>query len=155
MEEDLDDCWCDIWISRQLLTARLHHRSWPLVALHGLGSLALLLACIAVLVILLFHGQLLAASGLGVALLIYEVGCVALLLWIGRVAASGLGQLGSGLGPRDRPIGLAAAWRLLPWLPLAQLVYGMATVRALLTRRVEWRGVIYRVRRAGVFAEPN
>jgi hypothetical protein len=144
------------WIARQLLTARLHHRAWPLVALHGLGSLVLLLACLVVVVILVLQGQLLAAGLLGAALVLYELGCVALLLWIGRVAGRALAALGPGrgaasdVGPRDGPTGLASAWRLLRWLPLAQLVYGMATVRAALARRVEWRGVIYRVRRGGV-----
>ena len=35
--------WKDLvpWISRQLLTARLHHPAWPLVALHGVLSFAL------------------------------------------------------------------------------------------------------------------
>ena len=146
------------WIARQLLTARLHHRAWPLVALHGLGSLALLLACLVVVATLLLQGQPLAAGVLGASLVLYEFGCVALLLWIGRVAASGLERLGGGLGSNESPKGLARrvakgfedVWRLLRWLPLAQLVYGMATVRAALAWRVEWRGVIYRVRRGGV-----
>ena len=30
-------------------------------------------------------------------------------------------------------------------LPLAQFVYGIATLRAQLARRVEWSGVVYRV----------
>jgi hypothetical protein len=46
--------------------------------------------------------------------------------------------------------GFADSWHLLRWLPLAQLVYGMATVRAAVAWRVEWRGVVYRVRRGGV-----
>jgi len=159
---DRDDSIClrplTRWIARQLLTARLHHRAWPLVALHGLGSLVLLLACLVVVVILVLQGQLLAAGLLGAALVLYELGCVALLLWIGRVAAKGLEPLGGGLGCNEGPKGLDGrvakgfvdACRLLRWLPLAQLVYGMATVRAALARRVEWRGVIYRVRRGGV-----
>ena len=144
------------WIARQLLTARLHHRAWPLVALHGLGSLVLLLACLAELLVLLLHGQLPAASGLGAALLLYEFGCVGLLLWIGQVAGRALAALvpgrgaASDVGPRDGPTGLASAWRLLRWLPLTQLVYGIATVRAALARRVEWRGVVYEVRSGGV-----
>jgi hypothetical protein len=146
------------WIARQLLTARLHHRAWPLVALHGLGSLALLLACLVVVATLVLQGQPLAAGVLGASLVLYELGCVALLLWIGRVAASGLEPLGGGFGSNESPKGLARrvakgfedVWCLLRWLPLAQLVYGMATVRAALAWRVEWRGVVYRVRRGGV-----
>lgn len=83
------------WIARQLLTARLHHRALPLVALHGLGSLALLLACLVVVATLVLQGQPLEAGVLGASLVLYELGCVALLLWIGRVAASALQPLGA------------------------------------------------------------
>jgi hypothetical protein len=121
------------WISRQLLTARLHHPAWPLVALHS--SLAALLA-----------GRLAEAGLLLAALLGYELGCVALLLLIEAVAARALQPLGGRLPPQD----LAHAWRLLRWLPLTQWVYGLATLRAALARRVEWRGVHYRVRGRGV-----
>ena len=62
------------------------------------------------------------------------------------VAARGLAPLGGRLPPQD----LAHAWRLLRWLPLTQWVYGLATLRAALARRVEWRGVHYRVRGRGV-----
>ena len=89
----------------------------------------------------------LAAAGLLLAAtLAYELGCVALLLLIEAVAANALRTLAGGL---PRP-GLAEAWLLLRWLPLAQWVYGLATLRAALARRVEWRGVHYRVEGRGV-----
>ena len=134
------------WISRQLLTARLHHPAWPLVALHGLGSaLLVLVAALAALAALLL-GRLADGGLLLAALLAYELGCVALLLLIEAVAARALQPLGGRLPPPD----LAHAWRLLRWLPLAQWVYGLATLRAALARRVEWRGVHYRVQGRGV-----
>jgi hypothetical protein len=80
------------------------------------------------------------------ALLAYELGCVALLLLIESVACRSLRPLGSQLPPQD----LAHAWQLLRWLPLAQWVYGLATLRASLARRVEWRGVHYEVLGRGV-----
>ncbi|MCP9804996.1 glycosyltransferase family 2 protein [Cyanobium sp. T1B-Tous] len=134
------------WISRQLLTARLHHPAWPLVALHGLGTWLLLLLALAALLLALLEGQLAAAGVLLAAVVAYELGCVALLLLIEAVASRALRPLAEGL---PRP-GLAEAWRLLRWLPLAQWVYGLATLRAALARRVEWRGVHYRVEGRGV-----
>ena len=134
------------WISRQLLTARLHHPAWLLVALHGLGSWLLLLAVLAALLVALCLGLWAAAAGLLAALLAYELGCVALLLLIESVACQSLRPLGGQLSPQD----LAHAWELLRWLPLAQWVYGLATLRASLARRVEWRGVHYEVRGRGV-----
>jgi hypothetical protein len=134
------------WISRQLLTARLHHPAWPLVALHGLGSALLVLVALLAALAALLLGRLADGGLLLVALLGYELGCVALLLLIEAVAARALQPLGGRLPPPD----LAHAWRLLRWLPLAQWVYGLATLRAALARRVEWRGVHYRVQGRGV-----
>ena len=134
------------WISRQLLTARLHHPAWPLVALHGLGSALLVLVALLSSLAALLAGRLAEAGLLLAALLGYELGCVALLLLIEAVADRALQPLGGRLPPPD----LAHACHLLRWLPLAQWVYGLATLRAALARRVEWRGVHYRVRGRGV-----
>jgi hypothetical protein len=134
------------WISRQLLTARLHHPAWPLVALHGLASALLVLVALVALLVALLLGRLTDAGLLLAALLAYELGCVALLLLIDAVVARALEPLGGCLPRPD----LAHAWRLLRWLPLTQWVYGLATLRASLARRVEWRGVHYRLRRRGV-----
>ena len=129
------------WISRQLLSARLHHPAWPLVALHGLGTALLVLVALLAALAALLLGRLAEAGLLLAALLAYELGCVALLLLIEAVAARGLAPLGGRLPQPD----LAHAWRLLRWLPLAQWMCGLATLRTALTRRVEWRGVHYRV----------
>lgn len=129
------------WISRQLLSARLHHPAWPLVALHGLGTALLVLVALLAALAALLLGRLTDAGLLLAALLAYELGCVALLLLIEAVAARGLAPLGGRLPQPD----LAHAWRLLRWLPLAQWMCGLATLRTALTRRVEWRGVHYRV----------
>ena len=105
------------WITRQLLTARLHHPAWGLVALHGLSSAALLS-------IALWQGDWAAA-------LVYELGCVGLLCWIERL-----------MQPEDRPHWLGWGMGLVP----GQLVDGAATLAALLVRRISWRGVDYVVR---------
>jgi hypothetical protein len=104
------------WITRQLLTARLHHPAWGLVALHGLGSAVVLMVALVQ-----------AAWGAAVA---YELGCVGLLVWIERLVQ-----------PGRRAHGLGWCLGLLP----GQVVDGVATLMALLTRRVEWRGVEYAV----------
>jgi len=104
------------WITRQLLTARLHHPAWPLVALHGLGSAVLLAGA--------------ALQGAWGAVLFYELGCIGLLLGIEAVAL-------------QRPPRQLRGWirALLP----GQLIDGWATLAAALARRVEWRGVQYRI----------
>ena len=104
------------WITRQLLTARLHHPAWPLVAFHGLGSVLLLAFA-------LFQGAWL-------AVLIYELGCVCLLCWIQYL-----------LRPQD-PV---RVWGWLVGLLPGQVVDGLATLSALFTRHVSWRGIDYAV----------
>lgn len=126
------------WISRQLLTARLHHPAWPLVALHGLGTSLLLLAAVLAVLGLLLAGDPASALRLSLVLLGYELGCGLLLIGIQRVVAGAIRL--------DQRLPLAL-W--LRWLPLGQLVYGIATLRAQLARRVEWSGVVYRVVRRG------
>ncbi|MEI6829412.1 MAG: glycosyltransferase family 2 protein [Synechococcaceae cyanobacterium ELA445] len=134
------------WIGRQLLMARLHHPAWPLVALHGFATSALL-----TLVFL----QLLAAGLMGrqdqfvlllAALACYELGSWALAAWIARITGRALAGRGKGLAPLtpQRLLG-----RLL-LLPLTQLVYGWAMVRAALARRVEWRDITYQLEGEGV-----
>jgi len=134
------------WISRQLLCARLQHPAWPLVAIHGLGSWLLLLLALVLLAMSLLQGQLIPAALLVAALMVYELGCVGLLLLITAMARRGLQPLGT----ISAPTRWATAWRLLRWLPLAQWIYGVATLRASLARQVEWRGVHYAVRNHGV-----
>lgn len=128
------------WITRQLLMARLHHPAWPLVLLHGLGTSLLLLLALAFWLTLLLQVGVVPALLLGVALLAYELGCGLLLLWIQAEVARAI--------PLERlPLSL---W--LRWLPLAQLVYGLAALRAVLARRLEWSGVHYRLQGRGVEA---
>ena len=105
------------WITRQLLTARLHHRAWPLVALHGVASAVVLLWVV--------------LQGDWVGALMYELGCLGLLCWVEQLVQP------------------ASSHRLLGWfvgLMPGQLVDGVATLAALLTRRISWRGVDYAVR---------
>ncbi len=106
------------WITRQLLTARLHHPAWPLVALHGLASAVLLL------------WVLLQADW--IVALVYELGCLCLLCWVDQLVQ-----------PAFRPKILGWAAGLMP----GQLVDAVATLAALLTRRISWRGVDYAVRK--------
>ncbi len=132
------------WIARQLLTARLHHPGWPLVALHGAGTGLLQLAALLALGPLVALGQGGAALGLAAALLLYGLGCTALLLAIEAVVGWALAPLGQ--RPDRRPP-LRRAWDWGRSLPATQAVYGLATWRAWWARRVEWRGVEYRVLR--------
>jgi len=134
------------WLSRQLFSLRLHHPAWPLVALHGLGTWALVFSALALAALELLKGQPARAVTLLAALLLYELGCVALLLVIKEESRRALFPLGSALVQPQ----LKQALRLLCWVPVAQWLYGVASLKACLARRVEWRGVYYRLKGRGV-----
>ena len=104
------------WLTRQLLTARLHHQSWPIVALHGIATTLFLLVSI--------------INGAWVEVITYEIGCLCLLIWIERIA----------LQKTNQPI-----WNWAIALLPGQLFDGWATLIALSTRSIEWSGIIYQV----------
>lgn len=132
------------WISRQLLMARLHHPAWSLVLLHGLWTTLLLLVAALVLLLLTIQGRADSAMVLLAVLLSYELGCGLLLLWIQSAVADSI----------HLPERLSL-YQWLRWLPLAQVAYGIALVKAQFARRVEWSGVTYSLRGRSVFALPE
>jgi hypothetical protein len=142
------------WIARQLITARLHHPAWPLVAMHGIVT-SLLLAVSAVAAPLAWAcGGPRAAAALSAAFVTYEVVNVMLAAWI--AAAIGSATAGAVVtGTRAATGQPPAHWsggRLLRWaafVPATQCVYAAAMVWALLARTVEWRGVIYEFQTQG------
>jgi len=129
------------WIARQLLTARLHHPRWPLVAVHGLGtSLALMLALVvALLTWRAGRGDL--TGGVLTAVVAYEAASIGLLLSIALAVHRVLIADGRPL----RPLSLTRVAWLGACVPLTQCVYAVATLRALTARTVEWRGVVYEI----------
>ncbi|MFM9059132.1 MAG: glycosyltransferase family 2 protein [Planctomycetaceae bacterium] len=137
------------WIARQLLTARLHHPLWPLVAAHGLTtSLALataLAGLVAAAATARHHSLVLIAA----ALLGYEVVNVVMLLAIEAASRSAV----AARDERARPLSVARVCWWATMIPVTQIVYAAATIRALVARSVEWRGVTYEIRRVSGRAE--
>ena len=70
-------------------------------------------------------------QGYWIVALVYELGCLGLLCWVDQLVQ-----------PASRPKILGWAAGLMP----GQLVDAVATLAALLTRRISWRGVDYAVR---------
>lgn len=146
-DDDRIDAWpLTRWISRQLLTARLHHPLWPLVAVHGLATSAALTVAFIVGATAAWQGRPQVAVAVLAAIVLYEAVCVGLVLVIERAVAAAVAPVGRVL----RPVSMAGlAWQAA-MLPVTQAVYAVATLMALGARSVEWRGVVYDiVRRAG------
>lgn len=129
------------WITRQLLTARLHHPAWPLVAIHGITtSLALVTAATGVA-----YGWLTArddaVSIFGMAFLIYELANVGLLILIAEAARTAVHDRPAAI----RPLTPRRCLRWLALIPVTQSVYALAIARSLTAHLIEWRGIRYAI----------
>ncbi len=129
------------WIARQLLTARLHHPSWPLVAMHGVATSLALGVTIAFCGVALWRGSWMAAVIAAGAVIAYEGASAVLFLAI----ASAVRHAVITAGGRVRPVHLGRILCRTALIPMTQVVYAVATVVALTTRSIEWRGIIYDV----------
>lgn len=125
------------WITRQLLTARLYHPAWPLVAAFGLSAPVAVVATLVALCLAAGRGDTSALVGLAACLVTFLVSLPALFLWIERaVHRTVAGRL-----PLE-PSSFAAAVR---GTFTAQGVYGGAILRAMTLRSASWRGVTYAI----------
>ncbi len=104
------------WLTRQVLTVRLHHPAWPLILIHGISTTTLI--CLGILFNTLS------------SLLAYELACLFLLTWIEKLA----------LNKKTTSI-KNFALALFP----GQILNGLSTFSALLAKKVEWRGINYQI----------
>lgn len=129
------------WVKRQLLTARLYHPMWIAVIAHGLSSAFFLL-----------WGWLLAAllilqqdwyRGLLVTLLmVLFQACLSMMLpWMESSVRRIVRARNEPVLEREK----LGVWRAAWTVCATQWLYTWALVCALFMRRVEWRGVEYRV----------
>jgi len=132
------------WIVRQLITAKLYHPAWPLVAGHSLlvGSTTLLSVLGICLTGLAGQGSacLLLTSGFAVA----QLSNLGLLAWIEETTVPA--------PERQREI-LETARQLprqLVLVTITQLVHSWAAIRAMLARELTWRGIRYRLRNSSI-----
>lgn len=137
------------WITRQLLTVRLHHPAWPLVAAHGIAtSLALAAAAGGCLYAFLVGCD---AVGLLLAgcLVTYELANLLLLIVIAEAARTAV----HGRAVFLRPFTLDRCLWWFALVPLTQWVYAQAITRSINARWIEWRGVVYEIQRSPAGAE--
>lgn len=131
------------WIARQLLTARLHHPAWPLVAVHGVSTSLALAATLAGVAVAGLAGDRPTAASLLAFIAGYEAANLGLLLVIAATVRGALAKAGRHVRPLDPA--RAARWGAL--IPATQAVYATAMVSAITARSIEWRGVTYAIRK--------
>jgi cellulose synthase/poly-beta-1,6-N-acetylglucosamine synthase-like glycosyltransferase len=129
------------WCARQLLTARLYHPHWRMVALHGIFTTLLNVVGIVWLVAVLLSSQWLLAGGIVGGLAINHAANVALLVMLELAAR----RVIAGRGEAVNWLGWSGPWIAIWAVPLAQLVYAAALTSACFLRLVDWRGVSYRI----------
>lgn len=125
------------WITRQLLTARLYHPAWPVVAIFGLSAPLTVLATAVAIGLALARHDLPAGAGLGICLALFLASLPTLFLWIERIVMQTVGT------PRlTATPALADAVR---GTFSAQAIYGSAILRALALTSTRWRGATYTI----------
>lgn len=128
------------WVARQLLTARLYHRAWPLVVVHGIASAAILMLGWAWVVILVCMQRYQHAGIVAMAMGLFQLALVLLVLWIGRSVESSLAKNGR-FQSWQKPGFLRWIWIVT----ITQWVYSWALVCCLISRSTQWRGIRYRI----------
>ena len=133
---------CFSWISRQLLTVRLHHRLWPLVMAHGISTgLATIVAPLAI-ILLLATGYFYEFRSLLIAWVVYQVLNFVLLKVIERCNRSAIDQrqrFSQPASPKKK-----SSDRFLS-LMYVQVLHPLAAIRTMTMKNVSWRGVEYAI----------
>lgn len=125
------------WITRQLLTARLYHPAWPVVAAFGLSAPLAVLATALAIGLALARGDAAAVAGLGACLGLFLASLPTLFLGIERVVIQTVGARRDTAAP---PLADAVRGTFS-----AQAIYGAAILRALAITSTRWRGATYKI----------
>jgi len=131
------------WISRQLLTVRLHHKSWPLVLAHAIFSGACLIAVpIAILLCLLSQQYF---------VLVYLIAVILFLLFgnLIQIQVIQFAIKGAFQNPAEVKTGARPKFKkgpsLIPVL-LTQLLYPIIALKTAFKKQVSWRGIEYKIK---------
>jgi len=118
------------WISRQLLTVRLHHRSWPLVLGHAIFSGVCFVGAVAAIAWLLLTQHYFQGIRLLLVLIAFLIGNAVMLQMI---------QVANRRGTQSRGPGFLGAL-------MTQVLYPLIAIKAALMQKVQWRGITYSIK---------
>ncbi|HSS64063.1 MAG TPA: glycosyltransferase, partial [Gammaproteobacteria bacterium] len=130
------------WVTRQLLSCRLHHAGWKLVLFHGMASSAALgsAALIFFAALALRYGELAVLTG--AVLAAFFLIPFALLLILESSVRGASGDRNRASGRMRHPV---SAFKLMLAVVLTQILYTYVLVRAATMRSVAWRGARYEI----------
>lgn len=131
------------WISRQLLTVRLHHPKWSWVAAHALASGLVAIASPIVILLMLVFGDSRSMWTLVQAYVAWQLVNSGLLWMIEKSNRKALaGRKGFNRFANE---GDASGWMQVVGTVLTQWMYPLTAWRAYKLEEVWWRGVSYKV----------
>ncbi|HEY3969152.1 MAG TPA: glycosyltransferase family 2 protein [Planctomycetaceae bacterium] len=133
--ESIDVAGCTKFISRQVLNARMYHRSWPAIAAYALVSAIGFNGALAVGAATLLLGHTAGAAAIGAAFGLYALGMGWLLILTELTCRQGAQQRGESIP--------ALSWKLLGSGFLTHYVYLASVLMALRVKEIEWRGIRY------------
>ncbi|MBI3865121.1 MAG: glycosyltransferase family 2 protein [Planctomycetia bacterium] len=133
--ESIDVKGCTKFISRQILNARMYHRSWRAIAAYAVLSALALNGAILVGAAALLLGHTAEAGAVGGALAGYAACMAALLIWSEAVARGVARQRGELIQP--------LTWKLIGAGLLTHYVYLASVLMAVRVKEIEWRGIKY------------
>lgn len=129
------------WISRQLLTVRLHHVNWPLVVIHGIASALSFLAPLISAVVLLSAMKILFGTILLLVFLLYQLINMGLIEWVRNGNEKVISQRGSPINQPSQGLGSKFLISIL-----TQYTYVLAVTKTVFAKSVFWRGIEYLIK---------
>jgi cellulose synthase/poly-beta-1,6-N-acetylglucosamine synthase-like glycosyltransferase len=129
------------WVQRQLIAARPSGPAWRIAWLHCLNLLATHVLTAIMLAVSLATGSWMALAFLATLWAVYWSSCILWVMLLDRRVRQRLTASG-----RDLPaVPAGVAWRLIPAIVLAHVMYPAAALAAGFRRRLSWRGIEYEV----------
>ena len=128
------------WITRQLVTVRLHHKNWPLVLAHGLSCGICFAGPVILAIAFLVQQRFLLASFSLVAFLIFQLINMGLITWI----RGGNEKIIASRDVTSEGVRTSVGLTFLV-SAVAQWTYVIAVVKAATCRTIRWRGVSYAI----------
>lgn len=126
---------CQQFVTRQLLNTRFYHQSWGFISMLGVCSALSQMTLIILTALYLFQEAFLLAA-ISAAILLTASVCVSIVIWrLDMLIRQQVYQRGAML-------------KQLPWSTIGALwptlaVYFVALLSAMLTQKIQWRGVVY------------
>jgi hypothetical protein len=134
---------CFRFIRRQLIWTRLYHPNWNQIVVGTLAGYLVLAIGAVVAIVAAAAGENLAASLLGVTLLAVLITTLSMIEWLHRTIARRTERTQGGSFPR---VTWRSRLRLLVALPVTLVLFTLAVISATFSRRVQWRGITYRIK---------